>query len=50
MRTIQDAMALMFERGKANMTAEDLDGLAGMADVGDRATYEVNRRKQEVKP
>ena len=108
MRTVQDAMALMFQRGKANMTTEELDGLAslsdyaadearrlsavceglgclidydsrnptgagnfrdgedvsalvfalghsfdvlaGMVHVGDEATFEANRRKQEVKP
>lgn len=108
MRTVQDAMALMFQRGKANMSTEELDGLAslsdyaadearrlsavceglgclisydsrnptgagnfrdgeavsdlvfalghsfdvlaGMVHVGDEATYEANRRKQEVRP
>lgn len=108
MRTVQNAMALMFQRGKANMSTEELDGLAslsdyaadearrlsavceglgclisydsrnpvgagnfrdgedvsdlvfalghsfdvlaGMVHVGDEATYEANRRKQEVRP
>ncbi len=107
MRTVQDAMALMFQRGKANMSTEELDGLASLSDyaadearrlsvvceglgclisydsrnptgagsfrggddvsdlvfalghsfdvlagmihVGDEATYEANRRKQEAR-
>ena len=32
MRTVQDAMALMFQRGKANMSTEELDGLASLSD------------------
>ena len=32
MRTVQDAMALMFQRGKTNMTTEDLEGLASLSD------------------
>jgi len=31
-RTVQDAMALMFKRGKANMSTEELDGLASLSD------------------
>ena len=108
MRTVQDAMQMMFQRGKATMSTDELDGLAslsdyaadearrmavlceglgclidydsrnptgagnfrdgedvsdllfalghsfdvlaGMVHVGDEATYEANRRKQEVRP
>lgn len=32
MLTVQDAMALMFQRGKANMSTDDLEGLASLTD------------------